>query len=166
MKYHDISKHDMKNGEGIRVVLWVSGCSHHCKGCHNPLTWNPKHGLEFDEKARGEIFYELATDYVSGLTLSGGDPLHEANREAVTKLAKEVKEIFPDKTIWLYTGYKFEEIPLYRLKQLSRYVDVIVDGRFEEDKKDLTLRFRGSSNQRIIDLQKTLEQNKIVLWEE
>ena len=149
MKYHDISKHDMKNGEGIRVVLWVSGCSHHCKGCHNPLTWNPKHGLEFDEKARGEIFYELATDYVSGLTLSGGDPLHEANREAVTKLAKEVKEIFPDKTIWLYTGYKHEEVADL---EVMKYVDVLVDGKFEKEKADPNAEWVGSINQRVIKL--------------
>ena len=149
MKYHDISKHDMKNGEGIRVVLWVSGCSHHCKGCHNPLTWNPKHGLEFDEKARGEVFYELAKDYVDGLTLSGGDPLHEANLAGVLDLVSQVKEIFPNKTIWLYTGYKYEEVADL---EIMKYVDVLVDGKFEKEKADPNAMWVGSTNQKVIEL--------------
>ncbi len=149
MKYHDITKDDMKNGEGIRVVLWVSGCSHHCKGCHNPLTWNPTHGLEFDDKAKGEIFYQLATDYISGLTLSGGDPLHPVNREAITELCKEVKEVFPDKTIWLYTGYLYEEV---KELEVIKYLDVLVDGKFEKEKADPQYPWAGSTNQKVVKL--------------
>lgn len=149
MKYHNITKNDMKNGDGIRVVLWVSGCSHHCKGCHNPLTWNPKHGLEFDDGAKGEIFDELEKDYVEGLTLSGGDPLHYTNREAIAELCKEVKERYPNKTIWLYTGYKYEEVDDLELIQ---YIDVLVDGKFEKDKADPACEWVGSTNQKVIYL--------------
>ncbi len=104
MRYHNITKDDMLNGDGLRVVLWVAGCSHCCKGCHNPVTWDPDGGLLFDETAKKEIFDQLDKSYISGLTFSGGDPLHSANRAEVQKFAKEVKEKYPDKTIWLYTG--------------------------------------------------------------
>ena len=149
MKYHNITKDDMKNGDGIRVVLWVSGCSHHCKGCHNPLTWNPKHGLDFDDRAKGEIFTELEKDYVDGLTLSGGDPLHPVNREAITELCKEVKQIFPDKTIWLYTGYQYDEV---KDLEVIQYIDVLVDGKFEKEKADPNAMWVGSTNQKVIKL--------------
>ena len=110
MRYHNITKDDMLNGEGLRVVLWVSGCEHACKGCHNPITWNIEDGLIFDESAKQEIFDELAKSYVSGITFSGGDPLHVKNRKDVNDLMVEIKEKFPTKTIWLYTGYEWEDI--------------------------------------------------------
>ena len=104
MRYHNITKDDMLNGDGLRVVLWVAGCEHQCKGCHNPITWDINGGIEFDEAARQEIFEELEKPYISGITLSGGDPLHTQNRKEIKELAKEIREKFPDKTIWLYTG--------------------------------------------------------------
>ena len=148
MNYHNITKDDMLNGDGLRVVLWVSGCSHRCKGCHNPITWDPDDGLLFDEAAKQEIFAELDKDYVSGLTLSGGDPLFPGNRSTIEALVREVKERYPEKTIWLYTGYSWEEISELPLIQ---YVDIVVDGKFIESLKDNKLHWRGSSNQRVID---------------
>ena len=154
MNYHNITKDDMLNGDGLRVVLWVSGCAHGCKGCHNPITWDPKGGIPFDEQAKEELYEELKKDYISGLTLSGGDPLFPGNRPAIEGLVKEVKTRFPHKTIWLYTGYTWEEIAGLPLIQ---YVDIIVDGKFVESLKDSKLHWRGSSNQRIIDVKtKTL----------
>mgnify|MGYP003333052014 FL=1 len=154
MRYHNITKDDMRNGDGLRVVLWVSGCSHNCKGCQNPITWDPNGGLLFDESAKNEIFEQLEKPYISGLTLSGGDPLHSANRVDVRNFAREVKEKFPNKTIWLYTGYEWEAISHYPIME---YLDVVVDGEFEEDKKDNTLYWKGSSNQRVIDVKKTMK---------
>lgn len=150
MNYHNITKDDMKNGDGLRVVLWVSGCLHNCKNCQNPVTWDPESGLLFDERARSELFELLSRNYISGLTLSGGDPLFPGNEKEVTALAKEVKERFPDKTIWLYTGYLFEEI---RDKRIMEYTDVVVDGRYVDELRDVKLKWRGSSNQRVIDVQ-------------
>ena len=149
MNYHNITKDDMLNGDGLRVVLWVSGCAHGCKGCHNPITWDPKSGLPFDEAAKQEIFTELEKDYISGLTLSGGDPLFPGNRSTIEQLVKEVKENFPNKAIWLYTGYDWEAISNLPLIQ---YIDIVVDGKFIESLKDAKLHWRGSSNQRVIDV--------------
>lgn len=149
MNYHNITKDDMLNGDGLRVVLWVSGCSHYCKGCHNQITWDPTDGLLFDEAAKREIFTELEKLYISGLTLSGGDPLFHGNRETIGNLVREVRERFPEKTIWLYTGYRWEEIADLALIQ---YVDVVVEGEFVEALKDKQLHWRGSSNQRIINV--------------
>lgn len=163
MRYHNITKDDMLNGEGIRVVLWVAGCEHACEGCHNPITWDEHGGLEFDEEAKQEIFAELENDYVSGITLSGGDPLFISNREAITELCKEIREKFPTKTIWLYTGYRFEEIKNLPVVKL---VDVIVDGRFVNSLKDAKLPWRGSENQRVIDVPKTFKLKQIVLLSE
>ena len=160
MRYHNITKDDMLNGDGLRVVLWTAGCSHCCKGCHNPVTWDPNGGLYFDEEAKKELFEALEKDYISGVTFSGGDPLHTANRECILKLAKEIKAQFPQKTIWLYTGFLWEQIEAL---EIMNYVDVVVDGEFEEDKKDTTLRWKGSSNQRVIDVKKTKDQQKVVL---
>ena len=158
MRYHNITKDDMLNGDGLRVVLWVAGCSHACPGCHNPVTWDPEGGIPFDEAARQEIFTEK--DYVSGITFSGGDPLHEANRKEVTALAEEIKKEYPEKTIWLYTGYTWDEI---KELQIMKYLDVLVDGRFEEEKKDNTLHWRGSANQSVIDVKNTLQTGGLVL---
>ena len=158
MRIAGIIKNSVVNGIGIRDVLFLQGCEHHCKGCHNPETWNKVGGKEV-------CIRELMDKFKGSqnMTISGGEPLLQYNR--LLNFMWGMNDLYNTR-FWLYTGYTIEEIPYHRLRQLSRYVDVIVDGRFEEDKKDLTLRFRGSSNQRIIDLQKTLEQDKIVLWEE
>lgn len=160
MRYHNITKDDMLNGDGLRVVLWVSGCSHCCKECHNPITWDPNGGVLFDEEAKSEIFEELDKDYISGITLSGGDPLYMGNREDIEKLVREIKEKYPDKTIWLYTGFLWESI---KGLDVIKYLDVIVDGEFEVDKKDVQLHWRGSRNQRVIDVRKSMECGKVVL---
>ena len=157
MRYHNITKDDMLNGDGLRVVLWVAGCDHCCRECHNPVTWDPNGGLLFDRDAKKEIFDELEKSYVSGITFSGGDPLHIANSYDVTELAREIKERFPDKTIWLYTGYTWEDICHM---EIVRYLDVLVDGRFVVEKKDPLLCWKGSSNQRVIDVQRTLASGK------
>ena len=160
MRYHDITKNDMLNGEGLRVVLWVSGCSHKCPGCQNPVTHDPNGGLVFDDDAKQEIFDQLSQPHISGITLSGGDPLHIKNREDICDLIIEIREKFPDKTIWLYTGYtldtlmSIECVPV--LGRILGNIDVLVEGRFIKDrcykynpevpKKDWV----GSDNQQII----------------
>lgn len=145
----------MLNGDGLRVVLWVSGCSHCCKGCQNPITWDVNSGLLFDDAAKQEIFDQLDKPYISGITFSGGDPLHSANRMDVRTLMAEIKEKYPDKTIWLYTGDVWENVMHY---PMMRYVDVLVDGEFMIEKRDVKLMWKGSSNQRVIDVQKSLRQ--------
>lgn len=155
MRYHNITKDDMLNGDGLRVVLWVAGCDHCCKECQNPITWDPNGGLLFDEQAKNEIFEQLDKDYISGITFSGGDPLHPANRTDVKELMKEIKEKYPQKTIWLYTGDSWEHIWNY---PLMKYVDVLVDGEFKIELKDAKLLWKGSANQRVIDVKKTLAQ--------
>jgi anaerobic ribonucleoside-triphosphate reductase activating protein len=145
----------MLNGDGLRVVLWVAGCAHCCKECHNPITWDPDGGVLFDDAAKQEIFDQLDKPYISGITFSGGDPLHSANRFDVRSLMAEIKESYPDKTIWLYTGDSWENILHYPLLQ---YVDVLVDGEFKVELKDTKLHWKGSSNQRVIDVQKSLQQ--------
>ena len=150
----------MLNGDGLRVVLWVAGCAHACPGCHNPVTWDPEGGLPFDEAARQEIYEELEKDYVSGITFSGGDPLHPAKMQGVTELARQIRSDFPDKTIWLYTGSTWDEV---RDLEMIRYVDVLVDGPFREDEKDSALHWKGSANQQVIDVQKTLKTGEVVL---
>ena len=160
MNYHDITKDDMLNGDGLRVVLWVSGCSHCCKECQNPITWDSNGGLLFDESAKQEIFTELARDYISGITFSGGDPLYFGNRSDVLKLAREIKERFPEKTIWMYTGFVWETIAKL---EIMKYVDVLVDGEFQAERKDTRLYWRGSSNQRVINVPATRAEGKVVL---
>ena len=153
MRYHNITKDDMKNGDGLRVVLWVAGCSHCCKDCQNPITWDPDGGLEFDDNAKEELFEQLRKNYISGITFSGGDPLHQANISDIRKLSEEIKEKFPDKTQWLYTGYSWEEI--FKNPVLN-CIDVVVDGEFDCNQKDNTLMWKGSKNQRVIDVRKTM----------
>ncbi len=153
MRYHDITKDDMLNGDGLRVVLWVAGCTHCCKECQNPLTWDPDGGLLFDEMAKQEIFEQLDKSYISGITFSGGDPLHPANRLEVKELMAEIKEKYPAKTIWLYTGSEWESI---RHMPLMQYVDVCVDGEFKAELLDSRLMWKGSANQRVIDVQASL----------
>lgn len=160
MRYHNITKDDMLNGDGLRVVLWVSGCGHCCKGCQNPVTWDPNGGLLFDENAKKEIFQELEKSYISGITFSGGDPLYPSNQMDVEALAKEIKEKFPQKTIWLYTGSQWEALRHHRI---LKYVDVLVDGEFQIELLDPQLHWRGSANQRVIDVQRSLNEGNLVL---
>lgn len=156
MNYQGITLTSFNNGKGMRTVLWVSGCEHHCKGCHNPNTWDVDSGRPFDEQAKEVIFRELRRTWSDGLTLSGGDPLHPANRAEVTALAKEVKAAFQDKTIWLYTGYLFEEV---KDLEIMKYVDVVVDGQFVEELADETYKYAGSTNQRIIYVKEQKNEN-------
>lgn len=160
MRYHNITKDDMLNGDGLRVVLWVAGCSHNCKECHNPITWDIRGGIPFDEAAKEELFEELKKPYVSGITLSGGDPLHPDNRKDIGALIDEICDRFPHKTIWLYTGYDWEHICDL---PLIRKVDVVVDGEFKVGLKDAKLHWKGSSNQRVIEVQPTLLAGQMVL---
>ncbi len=207
MNYLRIDKEDICNGEGLRVVLWLSGCSHKCKGCQNPQTWDANRGVPFDESAKEELFRELDKDYISGLTLSGGDPLFESNLDDVLKLVTEVNKRYnaaqyidtnnhykhnilninaneirlssPKKSVWLYTGFTYEEIMKYEygtsyinnvnceaLRQaIFCQCDVVVDGKYIDSKRDLTLQYRGSDNQRLIDIQRSLQKGEIVLWQ-
>lgn len=153
----------MLNGDGLRVVLWVSGCTHQCPECQNPITWDLAGGLPFDEEAENELFDALKPAYVSGITFSGGDPLHPFNQGEITRLAKKFKELEPEKTAWLYTGFSWENI---KDLDVMKYIDVLVDGEFMADLKDNNLHWIGSANQRVIDVQKSLERDEIVLHEE
>lgn len=162
MRYHNITKDDMKNGDGLRAVLWLAGCDHCCEGCHNPVTWDPTGGLEFDAKVKEELFDFLQKPYISGITFSGGDPLFMANRMDVKNLAQEIKTKFPQKTIWMYTGYLYEKI---KTEPVLEYVDVLVDGPYVQELRDTMLHWKGSSNQRVIDVQKTRKDGQITLWD-
>jgi len=153
MRYHNITKDDMRNGPGLRTVLWLAGCKHGCKGCHNKITWDPNGGVPFDEKAKAELFMSLRQPYISGITFTGGDPLHENNISEVEELAKTIKENYPDKTVWLYTGSVWDDI--YSLS-IIQYLDVVVDGQFVEELADWKFHWGGSTNQRVIDVRETL----------
>lgn len=149
MRIYDITSCDVNNGEGIRVTLWVAGCRHRCPGCQNPETWDFNGGYAFDKEARDFLFNELGKSYIDGLTLSGGDPLYSVDE--IIPLCKEIKEKFPKKNIWLYTGFTLEEIQASpSLKKILPYIDVLIDGPYVEALRDVTLEFRGSSNQRLI----------------
>ena len=159
MNYMEISHCNMVNGDGLRTVLWVSGCNHNCPNCQNPYSHDCNIGIKFDDKAKEELFKDLHEDWCSGVTFSGGDPLHERNREEVINLAKEIKEKFPTKNIWLYTGYTWNEIvDSSSMINILKYVDVIVDGPYVESLKDPTLHWRGSSNQNIICVKRRINQ--------
>lgn len=167
MKYIMIRTDDLLNGSGLRVVLFVSKCSHRCPGCHNPETWRGDAGLLFDDYAKTQVFNELKKNYISGLTLSGGDPLHVDNREDILALIKEVKTHFSNKDIWIYTGYTYEEIMQDNvMKEIIQYCDVLVDGKFEKDKANVKYPWAGSTNQRVINVQESLKQNQVVLYED
>ena len=156
----------MNNGDGLRVVLWLSGCNHHCKGCQNPMTWNPNDGLEFGIKETIEIYRELKKKHISGITFSGGDPLYSTNKGSVFCLCRDIKEKFPHKTIWMYTGYDWEYIMKNKyMMTIMKYVDVLVDGKFVESLKDVNYPWAGSTNQRVIDVQKSLKEGKVILHE-
>ena len=172
MRYADIKKADVANGLGVRVSIFVTGCMHHCKNCFNRIAWDYNYGKEFTQKEIDYIIQELDHDYVAGLTLLGGEPLEHVNQRGLIPLVKQVKEKFPKKDIWCYTGYTFETDVLDRMckewketPELLSYIDVLVDGKFIEKKKDIKLRFRGSSNQRIIDVKKSQKENKTILFD-
>lgn len=161
MRYHNITTEDMKNGMGLRTVLWLSHCEHKCEGCHNPQTWNENSGIPFDNEAKQELFNKLNKDYISGLTLSGGDPLSCINRIEIIDLLKEIKTRFPSKNIWCYTGYKWHDV---KNLEVMKYIDILVDGQFKEELSIPSPNWCGSSNQRIINVQDSLKRGEIVLY--
>ena len=167
MNYADIKKVDVANGPGVRVSLFVSGCTHHCEGCFNPETWDFSFGTPFGEAEVGTILELLGHEYITGLSLLGGEPFEPENQEAVLALVRRVREEYPEKDIWCYSGYLFEELAAGRVgyysRQLLETLDVLVDGPFVLEKKDLGLRFRGSGNQRIIDVPASLNGGGIQL---
>ena len=172
MYYGEIKKCDIANGEGVRVSLFVSGCTHHCPGCFNQDTWDFDYGKEYTQETEEEILNALAPDYINGLSLLGGEPFEPQNQAVLVELLRKVKERYPRKNIWCYSGYLFDKELLSESRARCEYtdemlsmLDVLVDGRFVETPKDIRLVFRGSSNQRVIDVQKSLEAGEIVLWE-
>ena len=169
MHYADIKEYDIANGPGVRVSVFVSGCNHHCKGCFNKCAWDFNYGENYTEETTNIILEGLDKDYIAGLTLLGGEPLEPQNQKGLLPLVKKVKEKYPEKNIWCYTGFDFEKDVVGEMaknneytKELMNYIDVIVDGKFEEDKKDLNLKFRGSSNQRIIDVKQSLKTHQVI----
>ena len=172
MNYGNIKFYDIADGPGVRTSLFVSGCSHHCPGCFQPETWDFGYGRRFTGETEQQILDSLAPDYVNGLTLLGGEPMEKANQRALLPFVKRVRETYPDKDIWCYTGYTLETDLLSgrahceATEELLSLIDVLVDGRFILEEKDITLLFRGSRNQRLIDLPATLAQGKTVLWEQ
>lgn len=160
MNYHNITTADMRNGDGLRTVLWVAGCEHHCDGCHNPITWDVNGGEEFTVSVLAELLYSLEPSWCSGLTLSGGDPLHPANRDAVCAICNIVKTLYPNKTIWCYTGYNWDEIKDLPVIQV---IDVLVDNKFDKTLADVSYCWAGSTNQRVIDVKATLHAGELIL---
>lgn len=174
MNYAKIRKCDVANGPGVRVSLFVSGCNHHCKNCFNREAWDFNYGEKFTEKQEEQIIEDLKPDYITGLSLLGGEPFEQTNQEGLAPLVEKVKQTYPDKKIWCYTGFTFDKQILGQMigeedrsttKQMLKNIDYIVDGRFVEELKDPKLQFRGSSNQRIIDVKKSLAENEIILWD-
>ena len=172
MNYADIKKADVANGPGVRISIFVSGCNHHCKGCFNPETWDFNYGKPFTEETINYILDLMEPSYINGITFLGGEPLEPKNQEGLLPLAKAIKERYPEKTIWCFTGFLFDKDVLERMyntvpatKELLSYLDVVVDGKFVEELKDVGLKFKGSSNQRTINVPRTLTENKIVIEE-
>ena len=170
MNYANIKYNDIANGEGIRVSLFVSGCTHHCKNCFNKVAWDFNYGNEFTVDIENKILKAMEPEHINGLTLLGGEPMEPANQKGLLNFVKKVKQTYPNKTIWCYSGYLFDEELLKPsrahcswTRELISYFDIMVDGKFVEELKDITLRFKGSSNQRVIDVQKSLKENKVVL---
>ena len=162
MNYGKINKTDIANGPGVRVSIFVSGCPHKCPGCFNPETWDYEYGETFTIKTIAEILDAMAPDYISGLTILGGEPLDDKNINDVTWLAVKANRYYPNKSIWVYTGGLYEKV---KNAPIMRYIDVLVDGPFIEAKKDISLKFRGSRNQRIIDVQASRASGSVKLWE-
>lgn len=172
MNYGTIKNCDIANGIGVRVTLFVSGCTNCCEGCFQPETWDFNYGEPFTEKTENTILEMLSPDYIRGLTILGGEPFEPQNQEALLPFVKKVKEKLPGKDIWAFSGFTLEELLDENHKKHTAYtnellslIDVLVDGRFEQDKKDITLRFRGSSNQRVIDLPTSIKNGTVVLWD-
>lgn len=173
MNYANIKWTDIANGEGVRISLFVSGCTHHCKNCFNEVAWDFTYGEPFDEAVEERILNELSADYIAGISLLGGEPLEPINQKALLPFLKKVKAQYPQKTIWCYTGYVFDEVTgelresnknTEYTKELISLCDVLVDGAYIEELKDIRLKFRGSANQRVIDVRKTLEKGECVLY--
>ncbi len=171
MNYGNIKFCDIANGIGIRTVLFVSGCTHHCKGCFQPETWDFNYGQPYTEATEQAILDSLAPSYIHGLTLLGGEPMEPDNQRALLPLLRRLKTDYPTKTVWCYSGYTYEELTGQSrarcevTDEMLSYIDVLVDGEYIEEKRNISLRFRGSENQRLIDLAKTREQGRMVLWE-
>lgn len=171
MNYAEIKKTDIANGEGVRVSLFVSGCRRHCKNCFNKVTWDFSYGKPFTQDVQNELLEALAPDYIAGLTLLGGDPMEPENQRALLPFVRRVREDLPQKTIWCYTGYTYrdgaieeEQANCEVTRQFISLLDVLVDGRFVEELKDIRLVFRGSSNQRVIDIKRSIESGSVVLY--
>ena len=171
MNYANIKKTDIANGDGVRVSLFVSGCRHHCKNCFNPETWSFNYGNIFDDNIENEIIEALDKSYINGLSILGGEPFEPENQQALADFTEKIRTVLPEKSIWCYTGCVIEELNDSKSKyftpyteKLLRSIDVLVDGPFVEELKDISLRFRGSSNQRVIDMNKTAHYGKIILW--
>ena len=172
MHYGAIKKCDIANGEGVRVTLFVSGCTNRCKNCFQPQTWDFEYGTPFTKETEDYIIELLNKDYINGLTLLGGEPFEPSNQAALLPFLLRVKEVYPHKNIWAFTGFTLETLRqkgshpnCEATEDILKLIDILVDGRFIEELKDISLKFRGSSNQRIIDMKKTLKTNNIVLWD-
>lgn len=172
MNYADIKQYDVANGPGIRISLFVSGCNHHCKGCFNQEAWDFNYGKPFTDDTIDMIMEYLDSPHIAGLTLLGGEPMEPVNQKALLPLVRRVKEAYPDKSIWCFTGYRFDDDIVNKMfnsvpetKELLSYFDVMVDGKFVEELKNVSLIFKGSSNQRTIMVQESLKDNNIVLWQ-
>lgn len=163
MRYHKIRKMDISNGPGVRVSIFMQGCEFHCNNCFNPETWDFKAGEEFNEDTINKVLKLSDKDYIVGLSILGGEPMHPKNIEGTTLLAKAFKEKYPNKNIWIWSGYLFDKD--LKDKEVLKYIDVLVDGRFVESLTDPTLKWKGSSNQRVIDVQKSLKNNEICIIE-
>ena len=171
MNYAEIKKTDIANGEGVRVSLFVSGCRRGCKNCFNKIAWDFGYGKPFTEEVEEEIIAALSPSYIAGLTLLGGDPMEPENQRALLPFVKKVRARLPQKNIWCYTGYTFRDGAIEEpqancevTRELISLFDVLVDGRFEESLKDIRLKFRGSSNQRVIDVKRSISENNVVLY--
>ena len=171
MNYGAIKKCDIANGVGVRTVLFVSGCTHHCKGCFQPETWNFDYGERYTKETEDEIIESLRPDYVDGITLLGGEPFEPENQRELVKLLRRIKKELPQKTVWSFSGFTYEELTgdsravCEVTNEMLSLLDVLVDGEFVEAKRNISLRFRGSENQRLIDMNKTRKEGKIVLWD-
>ncbi len=163
MRYNKIRKMDISNGPGVRVSIFMQGCAFHCKNCFNPETWDFTAGKEFNDDTIKEVLDLCDKKQIKGLSILGGEPMHPNNQEGTAKLAKAFKEKFPDKTVWMWSGFKFDQD--LKDKEAMKYVDVLVDGTYTDELRNPTLKWKGSSNQRVIDVQKSLKENNIVLFD-
>lgn len=172
MHYGEIKNCDIANGEGVRVSLFVSGCTNCCEDCFQPETWDFNYGKEYTEETENEILKMLGASYITGLTLLGGEPFEPSNQEVLVKLLRKVREAYPNKTVWSFTGFTYEKLNTEgehchteNTEEMLSMIDILVDGKFDKNLKNITLRFRGSENQRIIDLNKTRETGELTMWE-